>query len=76
MSDTFLFQSSINKFQLLIFAVSISDARQYAKNTHPNFDMRFVCKNPSDVSPYTLCATTENQVRSNRESLEKLLQGE
>jgi hypothetical protein len=72
MSDSFLFQSSKNGFQLLVFGTSITDARNYAKNTHPNFDMKFISKNPI-VSKYVLCSTTENQVNLNRESLNKLL---
>ena len=73
MSDCFLFQSDINKFQLLVFGTSITDARQYAKNTHPNFEMKFVSKNPGSISPYIVCGTTENQVKLNRESLRLLL---
>ena len=73
MSDTFLFQSRLNNFQLLVFGTSITDARQYTKNTHPNYDMKFISKNPGIVSKYLLCATTEKQVQANRESLEKLL---
>jgi hypothetical protein len=72
MSDSFLFQSDKNKFQLLVFGTSITDARNYAKNTHPNFEMKFVSKNPM-VNKYVCCATTEKQVQLNKTSLEKLL---
>lgn len=75
MSDNFLFKSSKNGYVLLVFGISLYDARQYAKNTHPNLDMRFIGKNQF-VSPYITCATTEEQVKLNRMSLEKLIQGE
>ena len=75
MTDSFLFQSNKNGFQLLVFGTSITDARQHAKNCWPNYDMKFIIKNPT-VSPYVLCATTEKQTQLNRESLEKLLNGE
>jgi hypothetical protein len=76
MSDSFLFQSKINKFQLLIFGTSITDAREYAKCTHPKFEMMFVSKNPSNVNPYVVCAITEKQVQLNRKSLNKMLYGD
>lgn len=71
MSDSYLFHSNKNGFQLLIFGISLSDAREYAKNTHSNFEMTFVSKNPI-VNEYVCCATTEKQTQLNRENLEKL----
>ena len=75
MSDSFLFQSQKTGFLLLVFGTSITDARNYAKNTNRNLEMKFVSKNPT-VSPYVCCATTENQVALNRTSLQKLLEGD
>jgi hypothetical protein len=72
MGDTFLFQSKKNGFQLLVFGTSLTDARNYAKNTHLNFDMTFVCKNPI-VSKYVVCGTTDSQVKLNKISLQKLM---
>jgi hypothetical protein len=63
MSDCFLFQSSKVNFQILVFGITLQDARQYAKNTHPNYGMKFVSKNP-----------TEKQMELNRENLRKMLE--
>ena len=71
MSDSYLFQSSKTGFQFLVFGINVKDAREYAKNTHPSFDMKFVSKNPGSVSKYVLSATTENQMNLNRESFLK-----
>ena len=75
MGDRFLFRSNKTGFQLLVFGVSLTDARQYAKNTHSNFDMKFISKNPIEVNKYLCCATTSKQIELNRISLERLLEG-
>jgi hypothetical protein len=74
MSDCFLFQSSKVNFQILVFGITLQDARQYAKNTHPNYGMKFVSKNPTGINKYILCGTTEKQMELNRENLRKMLE--
>jgi hypothetical protein len=44
------------------------------KNSHPIYDMKFIGKNPSNISKYIVCATTEKQTKLNRESLRKLME--
>ena len=73
MSDSFLFECPSNKWQLLVFGTSLSDARRYVKNTHPGYHMKFVGKNV-EVSRNVCCATTEAQVKLNRERLYKFME--
>ena len=73
MENTYLFQCSINKWQLLVFAINRKDAYNFIKSTHPNFNMRLIATNPSNINPYICCATTEKRQMNIRMKNERML---
>jgi hypothetical protein len=73
MCDTFLFRSKKNGFELLVFGVNLSDARNFAKSTHSAYEMSYVSKNPTPVNKNMVFATTDKQMELNRKKFEEFM---